>query len=145
MNGVSLFANVGIAETYIKNHNIKIVVANELMENRAKFYKESHPYTEVICGNIANKDIYGKVLNIAKENKCEFLIATPPCQGMSVAGKMKENDPRNSLIKYVVEFAKDLNPTHIIIENVIGILKAFVWVNGEKKRIVDYITDVTIR
>ena len=27
--------------------------------------------------------------------KCNFLIATPPCQGMSIAGKKLENDSRN--------------------------------------------------
>ena len=32
MNAISLFANVGIAETYIQNHNIDVVVANELLE-----------------------------------------------------------------------------------------------------------------
>lgn len=40
MNGVSLFANVGIAETYISNNNINIVVANELLEKKLIFIKK---------------------------------------------------------------------------------------------------------
>ncbi len=55
MNGISLFANVGIAETYIKNHNINIVVANELLEKRVKFYKENHKNCNMIQGDISNK------------------------------------------------------------------------------------------
>ncbi len=139
MKGVSLFANVGIAETYIKNHNIDIIVANELLEKRAKFYKELYPNCNMICGDITSENIYNQVLQEAKKQKCEFLIATPPCQGMSVAGKMKKNDPRNSLIKYVINFIKDLQPTNIIIENVPGILKTYLEFNGQKIKIVDFI------
>jgi len=139
MKGVSLFANVGIAETYMKNHNINIVVANELIEKRALFYKELYPECKMIQGDITNKDIFNRVLKEAKKQHCEFLIATPPCQGMSVAGKMDENDPRNSLIIYVVKFIKELKPTNIIIENVPGILKTFISINGKKIKIIDYI------
>lgn len=52
---MSLFSNVGIAETYIKNHDIEIVVANELLEKRAEFYKHNHPNTDVICGGYYKK------------------------------------------------------------------------------------------
>ncbi len=139
MKGVSLFANVGIAETYIKNHDIKIVVANELLEKRAKFYQEHYKNCNMICGDITVKDIYNQVLQEAKKQNCEFLIATPPCQGMSVAGKMKKDDPRNSLVKYVIKFIKDLRPTSIIIENVPGILKTYLEQNGKKIQIVDFV------
>ncbi len=141
MNGVSLFANVGIAETYIKKHGIDIVVANELLEKRAKFYRENHPDCNMIEGDITDKNIFNNVLSEAREKNCEFLLATPPCQGMSVAGKMRKNDPRNSLIKYVIDFIKLLQPKHILIENVPGILKTFVELNGKKIKIVDYIKD----
>jgi len=141
MNGVSLFANVGIAETYISNHNINIVVANELLEKRVNFYKEHHKNCNIIQGDITDKIIFNKVLNEAKKQNCEFLLATPPCQGMSVAGKMKEDDPRNSLIKYVIEFIKQLQPINIIIENVPGILKTYVSVNGVKTLVIDYINN----
>ena len=141
MNGVSLFANVGIAETYISNHNINIVVANELLEKRVNFYKEHHKNCNIIQGDITDKIIFNKVLNEAKKQNCEFLLATPPCQGMSVAGKMKEDDPRNSLIKYVIKFIKQLQPINIIIENVPGILKTYVSVNGVKTLVIDYINN----
>ncbi len=141
MNGVSLFANVGIAETYIKNHNIDIVVANELLENRAKFYKEHHKNCNMIQGDITDENIFDKVLEKAKKQKCDFLMATPPCQGMSVAGKMREDDPRNSLIKFVVKFILKLQPTYILIENVQGILKTSINIDNKNINIVDYIND----
>jgi len=141
LNGVSLFANVGIAETYIKNHGINIVVANELLEDRANFYHELYPECEIVQGNITDAKIYNKVLQKAKQKKCDFLIATPPCQGMSLAGKMVENDPRNSLIKYVVEMVKALQPKYVMIENVTGVLKTYITVSGVKTKITKYIED----
>jgi DNA (cytosine-5)-methyltransferase 1 len=141
LNGVSLFANVGIAETYIKNHGINIVVANELLENRANFHHELYPECEIVQGDITNEEVYNSVLKKAKKRKCDFLIATPPCQGMSVAGKMAENDPRNSLIKYVVEMVKALEPKHVMIENVQGVLKTYISVCGVKTKITKYIED----
>ena len=141
MKGVSLFANVGIAETYIHNHGIDIVIANELLEKRADFHRANHKKCKMIQGDITNSKIYNSILKEAKKQNCKFLIATPPCQGMSVAGQMKENDPRNSLIKFVIEFIKALEPTHALIENVQGILRTYISVAGVKTKIVDYINN----
>ena len=54
MRGLSLFANVGIAETYLEELGIEISIANELLENRCRFYKHCHPKTKVIKGDITN-------------------------------------------------------------------------------------------
>jgi DNA (cytosine-5)-methyltransferase 1 len=141
LRGVSLFANVGIAETYIHNHGIDIVVANELLENRAAFHQENHPKCNMIQGDITDSKVYNKILKEAKSQGCDFLIATPPCQGMSVAGKMKEDDPRNSLIKFVIEMIKELRPSHALIENVQGVLKTSILHNSKSIKIVEYINN----
>lgn len=139
IKGVSLFSNVGIAETYLKKHNVSIVIANELLEDRAKFYKFCHPETDVIIGDITRDTIFNELIKKSKKLGVEFLLATPPCQGMSVAGKMDENDPRNRLIIKVVDFIKEINPKNVIIENVPTMLKTNIVVNGKKIKIVDYI------
>jgi len=139
IKGVSLFANVGIAETYIETHNIHIAVANELLENRAKFHQEMHPKCKMIQGDITSDETFNSVLEASKKAKCDFLIATPPCQGMSLAGKMHENDPRNSLIKYVIKLAQELQPSSILIENVPKVLNTYLVHNGEKLKITDFI------
>ena len=36
LSGLSLFSNVGIAELYLKNSGFEIVMANEILEKRAK-------------------------------------------------------------------------------------------------------------
>lgn len=139
IKGTSLFCNIGIAETYLKKHNIEIAIANELLEDRARFYKFCHPETEVIVGDITDNNIFKKVVEESKKSGVEFLLATPPCQGMSIAGKMDEHDPRNTLIIKAVDFIKEVKPKNVIIENVPTMLKTSIIVDGERIKITDYI------
>ena len=119
IKGISLFAGGGIAETYFKDIGIDIVVANELLPERAEFYKATHPQTEMVCGDIADESIFEKIIGIAKNSNIEFLMATPPCQGMSDLGKRQyETDKRNSLIKYAIKAINILEPKYVFIENV---------------------------
>ena len=40
IRGLSLFANVGIAEAYMESIGVDIRIANEIDEKRARFYQE---------------------------------------------------------------------------------------------------------
>ena len=40
MKVLSLFANIGVAEAYLRGLGIEVSVANELLERRAKLYSE---------------------------------------------------------------------------------------------------------
>lgn len=44
MKGVSLFSSAGIGEVYLSDAGIDIVVANELLEERAKLYRAIFPF-----------------------------------------------------------------------------------------------------
>lgn len=118
LRALSLFANVGIAETYFKDFGIEVVVANELLPVRGLFYNHLHPETKMICGDISDEVVFKNVISTSKTQKVDFIIATPPCQGMSCAGRKDPKDPRNNLIYYAVEAIKLLKPRFVIIENV---------------------------
>ena len=139
INGLSLFANVGIGETYAYKHGIDIKVANELLKDRCEFYKYLYPDTEVVCGDITDKFVYDEIISKAKKHKCVFLLATPPCQGMSLAGKKDPKDERNLLIKYVIDAIKDLRPKWVIIENVSAMLSTEIEVDNKILNIKHYI------
>ena len=47
LKGLSLFSNVGVAETYLDDIGVDILLANELNEERAKFYKHLYPNTDI--------------------------------------------------------------------------------------------------
>ncbi len=45
MKAISLFSIVGIGEFYLHRLGIEVIVANELLPERAKFYQHTHPQT----------------------------------------------------------------------------------------------------
>jgi DNA (cytosine-5)-methyltransferase 1 len=118
LKALSLFANVGIAEIYFKELGIDVLVANELLEKRARFYSHVHPNTNMISGDITDEKIFQEVITKSKKANVDFIIATPPCQGMSCAGRKDPLDPRNNLIYYAIESIKLLKPRFVILENV---------------------------
>lgn len=132
MIGISMFSSAGIAETYLKDLNIEIALANELINERAKYYSHFYPNTEMIVGDIMSEDIYNKYVSKAKSLNPKFLLATPPCQGMSSLGKKDYiDDQRNYLIFAVLKIIDILDLDVIIIENVPKFLKLFFPYNGE--------------
>ena len=139
INGLSLFANVGIAEARFAELGIKILVANEIVEDRAKFYSEVYPETHMICGDITDDTVRDNIVSESIEKHVNFVIATPPCQGMSVAGNRDANDPRNQLIYYAIDVIKRVKPDYVLLENVTRQLTTKIVVNGKEVKIPEYI------
>lgn len=139
IKAMSLFANVGIAETYLKEIGIDVVVANELEHQRVRFYNHLYPSTKMIEGDITSKEIQDKLIELAKKENIDLIMATPPCQGMSTAGKKDKNDIRNLLIKDAVKVIKEVNPKYIFFENVPEQLNTFIEYNNNRILIPDYL------
>ncbi|MGL5982180.1 MAG: DNA cytosine methyltransferase [Cetobacterium sp.] len=143
MNGTSLFSNIGVAEFLLEEENIYIKVANELEQKRANIFSHFYPNTNMIVGDILDDNVFNEIISKSIENNCKFLIATPPCQGMSVAGKRDyENDPRNSLVKRVFDYIKIIKPDFIILENVEKQLNTKIIYNDKLLTILDHLEDL---
>ena len=139
MKALSLFSNIGIAEIFLEKNNINVVLANELIQKRCDFYKINYPFVEMICGDIQEWEVKNQIIEKSKRNNCEFIIAAPPCQGMSVAGKMKKYDKRNRLILDTIEIIEKVNPKFALIENVPALLKTKVFYQNRELKIIDII------
>lgn len=139
MKVLSLFANIGVAEAYLRGLGIEVSVANELIERRAKLYSEIYPETEMISGDITDEKIFNHVVEEAKNKKVDCIMATPPCQGMSTAGQQDEEDERNKLIMPVMDAIHILKPNYVFIENVPNFLNTAIEVNGKNILIPQYI------
>ncbi len=139
LRGLSLFANVGVAEAYLESIGVDIILANELLPQRARFYSDVYPHTRMVCGDIMNDELRTRLVDDAIASKVNFVMATPPCQGMSVAGNRFEFDIRNELIYYAIDVIKRVNPEYALIENVPTILKTKIAIDGEVMLIPDYL------
>ncbi len=139
LRGLSLFANVGVAEAYLEQIGVDMRIANELLPQRAQFYADVYPHTRMVCGDIMDDSLRDKLVNDAIKENVNFVMATPPCQGMSMAGNRLEFDIRNELIYYAVDVIKRVNPEYALIENVPTILKTKIAVDGEIMLIPDYL------
>jgi DNA (cytosine-5)-methyltransferase 1 len=58
---------------------------------------------------------------ILRGNRLDVLVAGPPCQGFSLAGKRKADDPRNALLVRAAHIAAQIRPKVFIVENVVGV------------------------
>lgn len=139
LRGLSLFANVGVAEAFLESIGVDIRVANELLPERARFYQDVYPKSHMVCGDITDDGIRKALIEEALAKDVNFVMATPPCQGMSRVGKMEEMDERNHLIYYAVDVIKQVRPEYVLIENVTTILKTKIAVHGEVMLIPEYL------
>ncbi len=143
LKAVSLFSSAGIAEHFLKDIGVNVLVANELLRERATLHERLYPHTKMICGDILDETIFSEILKNTPP-KIDFLLASPPCQGMSVAGKNKNetqmrSDKRNFLVFKVLEFVELKKPNFVLIENVPPFLKLKFEFEGNFLTIVDII------
>jgi DNA (cytosine-5)-methyltransferase 1 len=127
MIGASLFSSAGIAETYFEDIGINILAANELIKERADLYQSLYPNSKMITGDILDDQIFELMIKNTPK-KLDFLIASPPCQGMSIAGKNRNieqmlTDDRNFLIFKIIDFIQIKSPDFVLIENVPAFFK----------------------
>ena len=142
MNGVSLFCSAGIAETYFKENGIDIVVASELLKQRCALYSLLYKDCNIISGDLTKQEIFDKVKEETLKKNCKFLLATPPCQGMSTLGKKEYvTDRRNYLVLYALDLIDCCNFDYILIENVPKFLKLYFPYNGELHTLLEIVTD----
>ncbi len=139
INAMSLFANIGVAEAYLGNTRVRVRVANEFMPDRAEFYSHFNPGCEMVVGDISRQETKDRLISLARDNRVDLIMATPPCQGMSVAGSQDPDDPRNNLIYDTVQVIRAVMPRFVFLENVPQQAHTKITYNGKKTYIPDFI------
>lgn len=150
---ISLFSSAGVGCYGFKQEGYYCIATVELLERRLKIqrYNNKCVYNSgYICGDMTEKKTKDKVFDELKLWKQGFnitdldvLIATPPCQGMSVANHKKKDElKRNSLVMESVCMVKEISPKFFIFENVRAFLTSICTdIDGNDKPIreaVDY-------
>lgn len=131
---ISLFSSAGVGCYGFKMEGFECIASNELIGRRLQIQKFNHKckYSSgYIQGDITKQEIRNQIyqeINLWREkgnDKVDVVIATPPCQGMSVANhKKKVNEiERNSLIVESVKIVREILPRFFIFENVAAFWK----------------------
>lgn len=132
---ISLFSSAGIGCYGFKLEGFDCVATNELIARRLdiqRFNNKCKYESGYICGDITDDttkrvlyeqiDFWKKKENVSR---IDVVIATPPCQGMSVANHKKSATEikRNSLVIESIKIIKQVNPRFFIFENVPAFMK----------------------
>lgn len=149
---ISLFSSAGIGCYGFKEEGFECIATNELIPRRLdiqKFNNKCKYESGYICGDISDETIQQLLFDEVElwrkkeqTTRVDVIIATPPCQGMSVANhKKNENEIiRNSLVIESIKIIKKLQPKFFIFENVPAFMKTICTdLDGIEKSISDAI------
>ena len=132
---ISLFSSAGVGCYGFKMRGFECIATNEIVERRInvqKFNEKCKYETGYICGDITEESVKQHLLGEVerwrkheKINNVTVVVATPPCQGMSVANHKKaENEiVRNSLVIESIKIIEEISPLFFIFENVPAFMK----------------------
>lgn len=134
LNYISLFSSAGIGCYGFKQAGFDCIATCELLEKRLNVQKVNNKCkfnSGYICGDITKSEISRKIFDEIKKWKdkklitdVDVIVATPPCQGMSVANQKKSNELcRNSLVVSAIKLIRQIKPKIFIFENVPRFLK----------------------
>lgn len=150
---ISLFSCAGVGCYGFKKAGFECIATNELIERRLNVQKVNHKCkfdSGYICDDITTDETKEKINKEIERwkklgnDRVDVLIATPPCQGMSVANHKKaENEiVRNSLVVESIQIIQSINPRFFIFENVAAFMKTGCTApDGSVKTIGDVILD----
>lgn len=101
----------------------KIVAAVDVSEINTEIHAANFPNTATICADL--RKVKGSAIRReAKLGKTviDVVFGGPPCQGFSIGGKQKADDPRNGLLLEFARLVVELRPRYFVMENVGGLL-----------------------
>ena len=150
---ISLFSSAGVGCYGFKMQGFDCVATNELLPKRLDVQRcnDKCKYDAgYILGDVLLPETKQKILDqlfFWKEQEqlsdLTVLIATPPCQGMSVANHKKKNEQkRNSLVVASLSLIKEIKPKYFVLENVKAFLNTVCTdTDGKDKKILEAINE----
>lgn len=144
---ISLFSSAGVGCYGFKEEGFYCIATVELLERRLKIQSYNHKCaykSGYICGDMTLQETKDKVFNeltlwksALNVTDLDVLIATPPCQGMSVANHKKKDElKRNSLVVESIKMTQQIKPKFFIYENVRAFLSSVCTdIDGQDKSI----------
>ena len=140
---ISLFSSAGVGCYGFKMEGYHCIATNDILSRRLNIQRINNKCdleTGYVDGDITNEETKKRIYDEIKKwqkmgnDRVDVVVATPPCQGISVINhKKNEKDiNRNSLVVESVEIIRNIRPRVFIIENVQAFEKTYCITKEEK-------------
>jgi DNA (cytosine-5)-methyltransferase 1 len=156
LKAISLFSCGGIGDLALRDIGVDVLVANELLLERAEVFKYNFPDVTMVIGDIwkEKEAIIHATRDRLGSHQLDIVFATPPCQGMSKNGRGKllnlvrkgerpSIDERNRLVIPAIDIFLELGAHTLVMENVPEMEGTLIPKNGNESDLVtipDYIS-----
>jgi len=125
---LDLFAGAGGLSEGFESAGFRIALAIDGDRHAAQTHRANHPGVPVAEEDVADLTPERVRELGVRAGRIDAVIAGPPCQGYSAAGKRIPDDQKNFLFRHVARLARDLAAEFVVMENVPGVQR----VNGRR-------------
>lgn len=123
-NVLDLFCGCGGLSYGFESAGYKIVLGIDNDKKALETFELNHDGAKSICGDIATINA-SDIAAVTGNKRIDVIIGGPPCQGMSLSGPRKFDDPRNKLYLSYIRLVEEIKPQAFVIENVPGLVSLF--------------------
>ena len=123
-NVIDLFCGAGGLSYGFEQAGYKVLLGIDSDSTALKTFELNHKDSLTICGDIT-QITYDDIKKVIGNKTIDVIVGGPPCQGMSLSGPRKFEDPRNRLYLSFIRLVKEIQPKFFLIENVPGLVTLY--------------------
>ena len=124
-NVIDLFCGCGGLSYGFERAGFNVLLGIDNDEKALETFELNHKNAKSICGDITEIYYEKDIKPLIGNKKIDVIIGGPPCQGMSLSGPRKLDDPRNRLYLSYIRLVDEIRPQMFVIENVPGLVGLF--------------------
>ena len=125
MNVIDLFSGAGGLSYGFESAGFNVLLGIDNDQKALETFELNHKGAKSICGDITKIRYEDDIKPLIGDKKIDVIIGGPPCQGMSLSGPRKFDDPRNKLYLSYIRLVDEIKPKAFVIENVPGLVGLF--------------------
>lgn len=124
-NVLDLFCGAGGLSYGFASAGFNILLGIDNDAPALETFRLNHQGAQTICGDITQLTYKQHIAPVLDGKKIDVIIGGPPCQGMSLSGLRRLDDPRNQLYLAYIRLVQEIQPQAVVIENVPGLVSLF--------------------
>ncbi len=125
MNVLDMFSGCGGLSLGFQQAGCDVVLGIDNDEAALNTFRLNHKGSKGANVDLFADDAIDRIADNLEGKRVDLIVAGPPCQGFSLTGPRKFDDPRNQLYLRVLEAVERFQPKGFVIENVRGMASLY--------------------